>query len=252
LVVELFATAFTTRAFECFTSMFADQALRNGTGAVGWGYDLCFHAHCGHRVGLRQGIAVGQMAIHTEGPLAGLGSVKERALLLLQRYDEVARHPASPETWVRNVSVQAKRTRGILVRLRRELLDAGNVLGGYASEFQVVAETTRSEHRWGEPDDAEEKGDGDTLVRENRLTAGQGEAVGERGREGGDAGREGESLASQVAPYGRRLSLAQHGRDAPGAMQAKALNEWVRRVDGNVCQPSWRRTPGFKHFVECM
>jgi hypothetical protein len=251
-VVELFATAFTKRAFECFTSMFANEVLRNGSGAVGWGYDLCFHAHCGHRVGLRQGIAIGQMAIHSEGPLAGLGSVKERALLLLQQYDEIARHPFSPETWVRNASVQAKRTRGILVQLRRELLDAGNVLGGYASEFQVVAETTRSGHRPGRPGEAEWTGDGDNLARGDRLTAGQGEAVGERSREGGDAGRDGGSLAPQVAPYGRRLSLAQHGRDAPGVMQAKALNEWVRRVDGNMCEPSWRRTPGFKHFVECM
>jgi len=88
-VVELFATAFTARAFSCFTSMFADEVLRDSTGAVGWGYDLCFLAHCGHRVGLMQGIAVGQMAIHSEGPLAGLGSVKERTLLLLQLYERL-------------------------------------------------------------------------------------------------------------------------------------------------------------------
>jgi hypothetical protein len=250
-VLELFATAFTARAFECFTSMFADEVLRDGTGAVGWGYDLCFLAHCGHRAGVRQGIAVGHMAIHTEGPLAGLGSVKERALLLLQEYEDLARWPFSPGIWARNASHQARRTRGVLTRLRRELLDAGNVLGGYANEFQIVAETIGPEKGGGAKGDEEGRGwweDG--LGKGERHTAGEGTTMGERDRGGG--GWEGRSAAPHSTPYGRRLSLAQHGRDAPGMRQAKALEVWVLRTDGRTCIPSWRRTPGFKHFVQCL
>jgi hypothetical protein len=139
--IEAFATLFTVEAWHCYHSMFDDSVLHDATGAVGWGYDICFKPHCASSAGgARQGIAVGQMAVHIEGPLSELRSGEEAALFQLGRYRARVAKPGAPAEWAANASDQAAAARRVLVLLRRELLDMGNVIGSYGSEFQLVAE----------------------------------------------------------------------------------------------------------------
>lgn len=91
-VVEIFATLFTSAAWRCFHSLFADEVLRNATGAIGWGYDLCFKAHCGSHGIRRFGIALSQHAVHTEGPIgeiAALNQLVHRKQYIMQERNSV-------------------------------------------------------------------------------------------------------------------------------------------------------------------
>ena len=68
-VVEVYATLFTSAAWGCFTSMFADEIIHTKSReAVGFGYDFCFNAHCSGRPNIfgRQGLALSQVALHTD------------------------------------------------------------------------------------------------------------------------------------------------------------------------------------------
>ena len=95
----------------------------------------------------------------------------------------------------------------------------GNVIGNYASEFQLVAKKL-----------------GAALPPGWRLPMQK---------------HDQDASATQQAP-GRRLALEQHGQEAPGVRQAKALIKWVRYRHGRKCAMFYRRMPGFLHFVQCM
>jgi hypothetical protein len=74
--IETFAVMFSRAAWLCFASMFDDAVLHNESAAVGWGYDLCYLAHCAGRGNLglgRMGIVTNQIAIHTEAGVGELG-----------------------------------------------------------------------------------------------------------------------------------------------------------------------------------
>jgi len=122
--IEAFATLFTVEAWRCYHNMFDDSVLHNATGAVGWGYDICFAPHCADSPGgARQGIAVGQMAVHIEGPLSELRSAEESALFHLSRYRARVATPGAPAAWASNASNEAAAARRVLALLRREHLD---------------------------------------------------------------------------------------------------------------------------------
>ena len=127
--IEAFATLFTVEAWRCYHSMFDNSVLHDATGAVGWGYDICFAPHCADSPGgARQGIAVGQMAVHIEGPLSELKSAEEAALFQLAGYRARVVTPGAPAAWASsNASNEAAIARRVLTRLRRELLDVTHI-----------------------------------------------------------------------------------------------------------------------------
>lgn len=68
LVIEAYATLFTSAAWGCFSSMFVDDVLHTESEAIGYGYDFCFHAHCSGRPHIfgRQALALKQLALHLD------------------------------------------------------------------------------------------------------------------------------------------------------------------------------------------
>ena len=117
----------TREAWRCFYSMFADEVLRNRTGAIGYGYDRCFNALCGTR--LKCGVLLGHLARHAESAqppgrrLAALdnpldaapafeshpgrrlaGVSPRRRLSLRSVHHEAEQQAARLELWVRNRS----------------------------------------------------------------------------------------------------------------------------------------------------
>ena len=66
--VEVYATLYTAAAWRCFASMFDNEVLGTATGAVGYGYDTCWAAHCARWPAIhgRLAIALKQSVLHDD------------------------------------------------------------------------------------------------------------------------------------------------------------------------------------------
>ena len=100
--VETYATLFTAAAWRCFTSMFANEVLGGAgeKGAIGYGYDMCFAAHCAHglvRPGIfgRRALALAQSVQHDEYENRTLAREARRKQWSEARRSRAAPHPLS-------------------------------------------------------------------------------------------------------------------------------------------------------------
>mmetsp|Transcript_50539 Transcript_50539/g.107926 ORF Transcript_50539/g.107926 Transcript_50539/m.107926 type:complete len:373 (-) Transcript_50539:106-1224(-) len=131
-VMEIFATLFTNAAWRCLSSLFNDDILHTQSGAVGWGYDLCYMAHCGMRGLSEQGVAISQLALHTEGPMSELATHVDTVRDLQRRIKRVM---GLSDKWANNESHQLSQAYTRFHNLEKAFRSAADVFALYKEEI---------------------------------------------------------------------------------------------------------------------
>ena len=239
-VIEIFATLFSAAAWRCFHSLFADEVLETATGAVGWGYDLCFKAHCAPRALGRFGVALSQYAVHTEGPkvIAHVNKQVRRSEHLMH-----AKH-AVGERWVQETPRSLDVARKSLENLGREMRKGAELSEMYSNELAHVRAALGTSTKYSNelanamrfvPNASRENG---TRWQVGRRQVGR-RQVGRR-----QVGRRQEERRQ----VGRRLSMHAFYKD--GTAQAVRLKKWVKATDGTHCSSMVMPVP-IRRVVEC-
>ena len=234
-VIEIFATLFSAAAWRCFHSLFADEVLENATGAVGWGYDLCFKAHCAPRALGRFGVALSQYAVHTQGPkvIAHVNKQVRRSEHLMH-----AKH-AVGERWVQETTQSLDVARKSLENLGRVMRKGAELSEMYSNELAHVRAALGTSTKY-----SNELANAMRFVPNASRENGTRWQVGRRQVGRRQVGRRQEERRQ----VGRRLSMHAFYKD--GTAQAVRLKKWVKATDGTHCSSMVMPVP-IRRVVEC-
>ena len=140
-VIEIFATSFRVKSWECLHEMFNNDVLHTSSEAIGWGYDLCYLAHCSSRGLGRIGVVESLMAVHTEGPVSELNFVDRRKNVTTF----LGKMPGLP--WIDDTLLSANRAMKKLEKLEEFTRSAKELIAGYRAEMDTFVAALNGSRR---------------------------------------------------------------------------------------------------------